>query len=186
MGYSKPTVDRWAYFGFQAIPFTGGFYMDFEDEDIAISTLHNYVRDKLSEVRKENHTALQNKLCSRLGISPDQLVYLLLQQYWLNYNQYLQSKLDEHKSSEINDRLKKALEEIRSSPEYNNYRVQKKLNSSGINSPVKKVNMLEVARLLKSGKTGKEVAELLHVSESTVTRRKQEIEEYGGLDKVIT
>lgn len=159
--------------------------MDFKDEDLAISTLRTYVGDKLSRVRKENHTALQNKLCSRLGISPDQLVYLLLQQYWLNYNQYLQSKLDEHKSSERNDRLEMALEEIRSSPEYNNYRVQKKLNSSGVNSPVKKVTMLQVAKLLKSGKTGKEIAGLLMVSESTVTRRKQEIKEYGSLDKVI-
>ena len=159
--------------------------MDFEDEDLAISTFHTYVRDKLSKVRKENHIALQNKVCRRLGVSPDQLVYLLLQQYWITYDQYLGVRQDRHNTSERNEKLKKAIAEIKTNPEYNNYKVQKKLNSSGVNSPVKKVTMVDVAEHLKSGKTGKEIALLLGVSEPTITRRKQGIEKYGGVEKVI-
>lgn len=159
--------------------------MGFENEDLAISTFSNYARELLSEVRKEKHTSLRDKLCNRLGLSSDQLVYLLLHQWWDNYEQYLKVTQYSNATIEKMDRLEKALDEIKSSPEYDNYKVQQKLNRCGVNSPAKKASMWEVAKYLKSGKTGKETAELLQVSEATVTRRKQEIEEHGGIDKVL-
>lgn len=159
--------------------------MGFDNEDLAISTFSNYVRERLSEVRKEKHTSLRDKLCNRLGLSSDQLIYLLLHQWWDNYEQYLKVTQYSNATIEKMDRLEKALWEIKSNPEYDNYKVQKQLNRCGVNSPAKKATMWEVAKYLKSGKTGKEIAELLQVSEATVTRRKKEIEEYGGIDKVM-
>lgn len=144
--------------------------------DFAISTLENYVRGELAEIRNGDYLALERKLCGRLKVRTDQLVYILIKQYFKEFEYRLGSCQTINKLSDENQRLRRAIDNIKDDPAYSKRAVQMGLNKQGVNSPTKKISNHEVEKCLRMGMSGKQIAEYYGVSEATVSRRRKEIE----------